>query len=92
MMYSDTKHETKCLGFGSPENSKGAKHRLSSLAVFFCAELARLYSLWAGASADAFMRTGFLSSQSSNPLVTRPPYLEVGSGVIQLFERRTRNA
>lgn len=92
MMYSNTKHETKCLGFDSPENSKGAKHRLSSLAVFFCAELARLYSLWAGASADAFMRAGVLLSQSVNPLVTRPPYLTVGSGVIQTFKRRTLNA
>lgn len=92
MMYSNTKHETKCLGFDSLVNSHGAKHCLSSLAVFFCAELARLYSLWAGASVDAFMRAGNRVNQSVNPLVTSPPYLTVGSEVIQHFTRRTRNA
>lgn len=82
-MYNSIKQETNCLGFGSPINSTGAKHRYS-LAVFFCASLARLYSFRVGASADTFECAGLLLSQSSNPLDTHRPYLEVRSGIINL--------
>lgn len=77
MIYSNYTPKTNGVGFDSLKISTGAKHR-HVLSVFFCALLARLYSLWAGASVDAFERAGFLLSQSVNPLATRPPYLTVG--------------
>lgn len=77
MIYSIYTPKTNGVRGRSLKISTGAKHR-HILSVFFCALLARLYSLWAGASVGAFMRTGYQLSQTSNPLATRPPYFEVG--------------
>lgn len=79
-MYSTIKHETICLGFGSLLKYTRCKSTALTMGGFLFVLISTPISLWAGASADALGRAGYRVGQSSNPLDTRPPYLEVRSG------------